>query len=107
MKSAPTAGLVVAKLHFMTIDAISAVVGRPLTKELGASLEHLGAAVAFALAALLLFVTAPHNGEFWYSDAPRHALNGVFIKDLFASLPADPKSWAMEYYVQYPALTIL
>jgi hypothetical protein len=65
------------------------------------------AAGAFLLGTLLLFVTTPHHGEFWWSDAPRHALNGVFIKDLIAAMPADPASWAMQYYVRYPALTIL
>ena len=65
------------------------------------------AAAVFLLGAVLLFVTAPHHGEFWWSDAPRHALNGVFVKDLIAAMPAHPGAWAMQYYVQYPALTIL
>lgn len=65
--------------------------------------------LALALAgAVLLFASAPHLGEFWWSDAPRHALNGVFLHDLLANLPwRDPAGWAMQYYVQYPALTIL
>jgi hypothetical protein len=65
------------------------------------------AAALFLLGGVLLFLTAPHNGEFWWSDAPRHALNGVFVKDLIAAMPAHPAAWAMQYYVQYPALTIL
>jgi len=65
------------------------------------------AASVFVLGSLLLFATAPHHGEFWWSDAPRHALNGVFVKDLIAAMPADPVTWAMQYYVRYPALTIL
>jgi len=65
------------------------------------------AAVLFLLGAVLLFVTAPHHGEFWWSDAPRHALNGVFVNDLVATMPAHPAAWAMQYYVKYPALTIL
>jgi len=67
-----------------------------------------GAAIVIcAIGALILFFTAPHHGEFWWSDAPRHALNGVFLSDLLSAWPSDPKSWAMQYYLKYPALTIL
>ena len=69
--------------------------------------DHRAAILVYALGAVCLFLTAPHTGEFWWSDSPRHALNGVFIKDLIATMPANPKAWAMQYYVQYPALTIL
>ena len=69
--------------------------------------ERLFAAAVFLMGAVLLFLTAPHHGEFWWSDAPRHALNGAFIKDLIATMPAHPAAWAMQYYVKYPALTIL
>ena len=69
--------------------------------------EHAVAAILFAAGTVLLFLSAPHNGEFWWSDAPRHALNGVFIKDLVEAMPAHPAAWAMQYYVHYPALTIL
>jgi hypothetical protein len=65
------------------------------------------AAAMSLLGAVLLFLTAPHHGEFWWSDAPRHALNGAFVKDLIAAMPAHPAAWAMQYYVKYPALTIL
>jgi hypothetical protein len=66
------------------------------------------AAIAIcAIGALTLFFTAPHHGEFWWSDSPRHALNGVFLSDLLSTWPADPKTWAMQYYLKYPALTIL
>ena len=55
-----------------------------------------------------LFLLAPHNGDFAWSDAPRHALNGVFVKDLVAAMPIhDPVGYAYRYYAQYPALTIL
>lgn len=30
---------------------------------------------------LLLFITAPINGEFWWSEASRNALNGALIMD--------------------------
>jgi 4-amino-4-deoxy-L-arabinose transferase-like glycosyltransferase len=60
-----------------------------------------------ALACVVLFVSAPTNGDFWWSDAPRHALNGAFVKDLVAAMPRDPRGFAMDYYLKYPALTIL
>lgn len=60
------------------------------------------------LAVLLLFMQAPLGGAFSWSDAPRHALNGVFVKDLFVDMPwQDPAGYAYRYYAQYPALTIL
>lgn len=68
-------------------------------------------AVAAALLALLvvaLFLQAPHGGAFYWSDAPRHALNGVFVMDLLREMPLDdPAGYAYRYYAQYPALTIL
>ena len=70
-------------------------------------LEYAVASLVFLAGAVLLFATAPHHGEFWWSDAPRHALNGAFVKDMVAAMPAHPAAWAMQYYVKYPALTIL
>ncbi|WP_082552222.1 glycosyltransferase family 39 protein [Massilia sp. Root351] len=66
--------------------------------------------IHLALAALvgLLFLGAHADGSYWWSDAPRHALNGVFVKDLVAAAPwSDPSRYAYDYYAQYPALTIL
>lgn len=61
-----------------------------------------------AIAVALLFLGAPRGGDFYWSDAPRHALNGVFIKDLIAAFPwRDPAAFAYDYYTRYPALTIL
>ena len=38
------------------------------------------------LANALLFWSVPLS-DYWWSDAPRHALNGVFLRDFFATLP--------------------
>jgi 4-amino-4-deoxy-L-arabinose transferase-like glycosyltransferase len=66
------------------------------------------AAVLLAALTALLFLGAPSHGEFSWSDAPRHALNGVFVKDFVAAMPwQDPAGFAYRYYAQYPALTIL
>jgi 4-amino-4-deoxy-L-arabinose transferase-like glycosyltransferase len=60
-----------------------------------------------AAACVALFVTAPKHGEFAWSEAPRNALNGVFILDFLRELPlSDPVGWAQAYYYRYPALTI-
>jgi 4-amino-4-deoxy-L-arabinose transferase-like glycosyltransferase len=68
-----------------------------------------GLAVLAILGVLIvLFWTAPLGGEFSWSDAPRHALNGVFIKDLVVAMPLkDLEGFAYGYYAKYPALTIL
>ena len=59
-------------------------------------------------AAMALYVSAPTEGDFWWSEAPRNALNGAFMLDLLRELPFDdPFRWAVDYYYQYPALTIL
>ena len=66
------------------------------------------ASLVVLVAVVLLFANAPHGGAFYWSDAPRHALNGVFVKDLLVDLPLDdPAGYAYRYYAQYPALTIL
>jgi 4-amino-4-deoxy-L-arabinose transferase-like glycosyltransferase len=56
----------------------------------------------------LMHVTSARHYDFWWPDASRHALNGAFYLDLFRELPLDnPKQWAVNYYLQYPALTVL
>jgi 4-amino-4-deoxy-L-arabinose transferase-like glycosyltransferase len=71
-------------------------------------LDRAFVAIIFVAATAALLATAPVNGDFWWSDAPRHALNGAFVKDFIEAAPwRDPKAWAINYYLQYPALTIL
>jgi 4-amino-4-deoxy-L-arabinose transferase-like glycosyltransferase len=71
-------------------------------------LADAGALAVLAAVALVLYLTAPRSGDFWWSDVPRHALNGVFVRDLIADLPlSDPVGYAIQYYIRYPALTIL
>lgn len=72
------------------------------------STENLIALSVLGAAVFVLFMTAPADGAFYWSDAPRHALNGVFVKDLLQAMPfEDPKGFAYDYYARYPALTIL
>src|SRR5208337_2244365 len=61
-----------------------------------------------AVAVVLLFETSPTQGDFWWSDAPRHAMDGVFYYDMARALPVTHlKQWAINYYLQYPAVTAL
>src|ERR1039458_6496953 len=69
---------------------------------------ELIALALLAVAVAALFQTSPHNGDFWWSDAPRHAMDGVFYRDFLRDLPFNRiKEYAVDYYLQYPALTIL
>ena len=66
------------------------------------------AAVPLVLASLCiaLFLAAPVGGDFSNADAPRHALNGVFLRDFAVQHPfAHPFRWAVDYYLQWPALS--
>lgn len=73
----------------------------------GAAFEPV-AILAIGAVAVALYLAAPKGGDFYWSDAPRHALNGAFLLDMLRDLPlADPKRWAFDYYLQYPALSIL
>ena len=75
------------------------------------ALGHLTKNLLFLSAALavtvLLFITAPMDGDFWWYDSSRHAMNGVFIRDFFLDGGLNhPKEYALEYYKKYPAINI-
>lgn len=79
----------------------------PIARRDGTATWAIASAVVL-LTVALLFLGAPHGGAFYWSDSPRHALNGVFVMDLLRDLPLDdPAGYAYRYYAQYPALTIL
>jgi len=60
------------------------------------------------IAVCLLFETSPRAGDFWWSDAPRHAMDGAFYHDMARTLPVThARQWAEGYYLQYPAVTVL
>lgn len=66
------------------------------------------AVLVLACACGLLVMTAPLGGDFLLSESPRNALNGAFVLDLLREKPLlDPLGWAGDYYLRYPALTIL
>jgi hypothetical protein len=70
--------------------------------------QALAVVAVLFLGCLALLLTAPTGGDFWWNDAPRHALNGAFVMDLVKAHPfGDPVRWAIDYYLARPALTIL
>jgi 4-amino-4-deoxy-L-arabinose transferase-like glycosyltransferase len=74
----------------------------------GMEVGSVAAGCVLALACMALLLTAPTHGDFWWGDAPRHALNGAFIMDFVSAHPwRDPAGWAIHYYLMRPALTIL
>lgn len=69
--------------------------------------DTLCAVAVLAAVAVAIFLTAPLQSDYWWSDTPRHAMDGLFYLDLLRAMPLhDPKGWALAYYAQYPALTI-
>jgi 4-amino-4-deoxy-L-arabinose transferase-like glycosyltransferase len=77
-------------------------------RDLLVALPALSVILTLGLACVALLLSAPVAGDFWWQDAPRHALNGVFIRDLVAAHPiANSGRWAIDYYLRRPALTIL
>lgn len=66
-----------------------------------------GSLASILVAAAALHLTAPAPDGFLWSDAPRHALNGVLLADFLRELPLDrPVQWVFDYYLTWPALTI-
>lgn len=56
---------------------------------------------------LFLFNSSPVNGDFWWFDSSRHALNGIFIRDFFLEGGLlHPIEFAQTYYQKYPAINI-
>lgn len=63
--------------------------------------------VLISLLSLVFFATSPMDGSFGWSDAPRHALNGLLVKDMVTrGWSRGFLTYAFDYYVQYPSLTI-
>jgi len=88
----------------MTNSAASAARANTGLRAWNAALPFL----LLALSVLLLFLSVTYQGDLWWSDATRHAMDGVFYHDLLRDLPVGHlKQYAIEYYLQYPALATL
>ena len=63
--------------------------------------------IMVSAAALLIFLADVNHSGLWHPDAPSHALNGIFYKDLISDAGFfQPVAYAERYYVQYPSLTM-
>ena len=70
-------------------------------------LRHFPAAFALAAFAVLLFLTTPTAGDFWWFDSPRHAMNSVYLHDLiFNGGLTHPIEFSRDYYRRYPAINV-
>jgi len=65
----------------------------------------------FVILTLLTVVIGARNmsvGGFSWSDAPLHAMDGVFIHDLLTERPTgDLQTWAQQYYLKHQCLGIV
>lgn len=53
------------------------------------------------------FFTSPTYGDFWWYDSSRHAMNGVFLRDLLVEGGLlHPIDFSIAYYEKYPAINI-
>jgi hypothetical protein len=69
--------------------------------------SHAACISILAALAIALFLTTPTNGDFWWFDSSRHAMDGVFLRDFFLEGGLlKPIRFASEYYRQYPAINI-
>jgi hypothetical protein len=68
---------------------------------------RLLATIIVGIGASLLLITAPVRGDFWWSDASRHAMDGAFFYEFFSHFPIlDIRGWAVDFYLRRPALTV-
>ncbi|APW36766.1 hypothetical protein RD110_05815 [Rhodoferax koreense] len=65
------------------------------------------ALLALSAFAAFIFLSSPRNGDFWWFDSSRHAMNGVFIRDfILEGGLRHPIEYAKAYYEKYPGINI-
>lgn len=65
------------------------------------------APVLFVALGCVIYLLCPTDGDFWWFDSSRHAMNGVFLRDLILEGGLrNPVDFARSYYERYPALTL-
>jgi len=89
-------------------DALAAEIGpSSRARKIGI---HAAAVSALILLTVLLSSRGITDGGFRHSDASRHAMDGVFMRDFAADLPASafsPLEYALSYYARSPSLGIM
>jgi hypothetical protein len=63
--------------------------------------------VVYTFLVIIHLVTLPSTEPWFNNDETRHFMTGVFFHDWLASPTTHVKSFATQYYLQYPALGIL
>lgn len=68
-----------------------------------------GLVALLALMAAWVCLTGNWGDDFWWNDAARHAMDGVFVRDFVRDLPASLRvyQYATEYYARYPCLGLV
>lgn len=78
-----------------------------MTQQQQVALRHGAVIAVISGLALALFMTTPTNGDFWWFDASRHVMNGVFLRDfLLEGGLFNPIAFVKAYYQQYPTIDI-
>lgn len=72
-------------------------------------LGEVGVVCVLALVAAGLCLTVNLGSEFWWNDAARHAMDGVFVLDFARDLPQSLslRRYAVAYYARYPCLGLV
>ena len=81
--------------------------GTALTERVSTSARSVlaGQVIAVTVASLAVALSHRENDGLWYQgDAPRHALNALFWKDLATDGYWPPRQFALDYYARYPAI---
>jgi len=61
--------------------------------------------ICLLVISILVFGVFINVGGFWWTDEPRHAMDGVYFLDLFRDRPfSNLYGYTVEYFVHYPAL---
>lgn len=69
--------------------------------------SNVGGHLIVSLVAVGIFCANISVSGLWHPDAPSHALNGVFYRDMAREGGVfEPVDYAERYYVQYPSLTV-
>lgn len=64
--------------------------------------------IPLTIVATIIYARQITVGGFSWSDAPLHAMDGVFIHDFLSAMPFDhPRDWAIHYFAKLPCLGII
>lgn len=71
------------------------------------SWSHFVPPLLFVALGCVVYSICRTDGDFWWFDSSRHAMNGVFLRDLILEGGlSNPVHFARTYYERFPALTL-